>query len=134
MYLDGSRVENDETCDTCGFGVRVDSLLGVGADGSSGGIDWLIVGGESGAGARPCDVAWIRSAMEQCRAADVPIFVKQLGAAPFVTDSKAAAPYPLRSDARGGRWEIRLQSRKGADPSEWPPGLHVRQMPEVRRG
>ena len=40
-------------------------------------LDWLIVGGESGPGARPCDVAWIRSAVEQCRVAGVPVFVKQ---------------------------------------------------------
>ena len=36
---------------------------------SGGCIDWLIVGGESGPKARPCDLAWIRSAVEQCRAA-----------------------------------------------------------------
>lgn len=40
-------------------------------------IDWVVVGGESGPKARPCDVAWIRSAVEQCRAAGVPVFVKQ---------------------------------------------------------
>lgn len=38
---------------------------------------WVIVGGESGAHARPCDIAWIRSVVEQCRAAGVPCFVKQ---------------------------------------------------------
>lgn len=40
-------------------------------------IDWVIVGGESGPGARPCDVAWIRSVVMQCREAGVPCFVKQ---------------------------------------------------------
>ena len=40
-------------------------------------VDWLIVGGESGPKARPCDMAWIRSAVEQCRAAGVACFVKQ---------------------------------------------------------
>ena len=40
-------------------------------------LDWVIVGGESGPGARPCDVAWIRSAVEQCKAAGVACFVKQ---------------------------------------------------------
>lgn len=40
-------------------------------------IDWVIVGGESGPGARPCDVAWIRSVVRQCRAPGVPCFVKQ---------------------------------------------------------
>jgi protein gp37 len=41
------------------------------------GLDWIIVGGESGPHARPCDVAWIRSVVEQCRAANVPVWVKQ---------------------------------------------------------
>ena len=40
-------------------------------------LDWLIIGGESGPHARPCDLAWIRSAVAQCRAAGVPVFVKQ---------------------------------------------------------
>ena len=40
-------------------------------------LHWVIVGGESGPKARPCDVAWIRSIVQQCRAAKVPVFVKQ---------------------------------------------------------
>ena len=40
-------------------------------------LDQIIVGGESGPGARTCDLNWIRSVMKQCRAAGVPIFVKQ---------------------------------------------------------
>ena len=40
-------------------------------------IDWVIVGGESGPHARPCEVAWIRSIVDQCRAAGVACFVKQ---------------------------------------------------------
>ena len=39
-------------------------------------IDWVIVGGE-GPGARPCDLAWIRGIVGQCKAAGVPVFVKQ---------------------------------------------------------
>jgi protein gp37 len=45
-----------------------------------GGIHWVIVGGESGPKARPCDVAWIRSLVAPCRAAGVPAFFKQGGA------------------------------------------------------
>lgn len=44
-----------------------------------GGIQWAIVGGESGHGARPGELAWIRSIVEQCQAAGVAPFVKQLG-------------------------------------------------------
>jgi len=40
-------------------------------------LDWIVVGGESGPHARPCDLGWIRDVVEQCRAATVPCFVKQ---------------------------------------------------------
>ena len=43
------------------------------------GIDWAIVGGESGPGARPMDPAWVRGLRDQCQAADVPFFFKQWG-------------------------------------------------------
>lgn len=43
------------------------------------GIDWVIVGGESGAGARPMDKAWVVSLRHQCRGAGVPFFFKQWG-------------------------------------------------------
>jgi protein gp37 len=43
------------------------------------GISWVIVGGESGHGARPMDESWVRSIRHQCRAQDVPFFFKQWG-------------------------------------------------------
>jgi protein gp37 len=42
-------------------------------------IAWVIVGGESGPGARPMDPAWVRSLRDQCTAAGVPFFFKQWG-------------------------------------------------------
>lgn len=74
-------------------------------------IDWVIVGGESGPGARPCNVAWIRSIVEQCKTAGVAAFVKQLGALPV---------FPQGAQ--------RLIDRKGGDPSEWPEDVRVREM------
>ena len=44
-----------------------------------GGIHWVIVGGESGPGARPMRVEWIRSILRQCRSWNVPFFFKQWG-------------------------------------------------------
>lgn len=44
------------------------------------GIDWVIVGGESGAGARPMHPDWARSLRDQCTAAGVAFFFKQWGA------------------------------------------------------
>lgn len=43
------------------------------------GIDWVIVGGESGPGARPIKALWVRSIRAQCRAQGVPFFFKQWG-------------------------------------------------------
>lgn len=42
-------------------------------------LDWVIVGGESGPGARPMDLRWARSLRDQCAAAGVPFFMKQMG-------------------------------------------------------
>ncbi len=43
------------------------------------GIDWVIVGGESGPGARPMDPAWVLDLRDQCLRARVPFFFKQWG-------------------------------------------------------
>jgi len=43
------------------------------------GIQWVIVGGESGPGARPVEAEWVREIRKQCRAARVPFFFKQWG-------------------------------------------------------
>src|SRR5690606_26980225 len=127
------------------------------------GIDWVIVGGESGPGARPCDIEWILSIVQQCKRAAVPVFVKQLGA--FVVDrddvgfeadrsvwaegpdagqptDPRAWPRPVdvefdihgfREEYQGAPVRVHLRDRKGGDPSEWPEDLRVRQWPEVKR-
>ncbi len=89
------------------------------------GIDWVIVGGESGPGARPCDIDWIRDIMRQCQAAEVPVFVKQLGA------NAVEHLRGVRSPASPSTWLGRVQDPKGGDPSEWPEDLQARQFPEV---
>jgi protein gp37 len=43
------------------------------------GISWVIVGGESGPGARPMDPTWARNVRDACRRSDVPFFFKQWG-------------------------------------------------------
>jgi protein gp37 len=81
------------------------------------GIHWVIVGGESGPGARPFDVGWAEAIVEQCKAQQVPVFLKQLGASP--TGSFGDMPV-----------KIRLKSKKGSDESEWPPHLRgLKQFP-----
>ena len=43
------------------------------------GIDWVIVGGESGPKSRPLKSEWVLSLLKQCRAQKVPFFFKQWG-------------------------------------------------------
>jgi protein gp37 len=42
-------------------------------------IDWVIVGGESGPGARPMDPSWVTDLRDQCQQAKIPFFFKQWG-------------------------------------------------------
>lgn len=104
-------------------------------------LQWVIVGGESGAGARPCNVEWIRWIVGECQTAHVPVFVKQLGAVPHA-DPRTAAEFMQHWDARGLRRHVTpvpdskhgvgtliLQDKKGGDADEWPPFLNVRQFP-----
>jgi protein gp37 len=96
------------------------------------GISWVIVGGESGPGARPFDVSWARSIVAQCRAAGVPVMVKQLGA--HVTTNEPGQHWPRATgehDTGRGNFRKHLIDRKGGDWSEWPEDLRVRQFPEV---
>jgi protein gp37 len=56
-----------------------DQLFGSFNHSSSKGIDWVIVGGESGNKARPMHPDWARSLCDQCNAANIPFFFKQWG-------------------------------------------------------
>jgi protein gp37 len=87
------------------------------------GLHWLIVGGESGSGARPFDVAWARWTIAQGRSAGVPVFVKQLGAKPFgscTPEGCSIAPHSMQ-----------FKHSKSGNPDEWPEDLRVRQFPEA---
>lgn len=71
-------------------------------------LSWVIAGGESGPGARPCDLAWLRSLSRQCAEAEVPFFCKQLG---------TILGRQLGAGRKGGDWEA------------WPEDLKIRQFP-----
>jgi len=58
-------------------------------------LDWVIVGGESGKGARPMHLDWARSLRDQCAAAGVPFFFKQWG------EWREAVPDDTFNTARG---------------------------------
>ena len=59
--------------------LSLEPLLGAMPDLDLSGIDWVIVGGESGPGARPVEEAWICEIRDQCLQAGVPFFFKQWG-------------------------------------------------------
>jgi protein gp37 len=69
-------------------------------------IDWLIIGGESGRGARPMDLAWVYELIDKARGSGTAVFVKQLGL----------------------RW---AGTGKGGDWSKWPADLCIREYPRV---
>jgi len=103
------------------------------------GLDWIVVGGESGPGARPFDLMWLDSIVEQTRAAKVPLFVKQWGAFPVDSGHSFGtfAPEDRRSIAAEKALGhaphlILFRDRKGGDMAEWPEELRIRELPEVR--
>ena len=71
------------------------------------GIDWVIIGGESGRGARPMELAWVRDIIAKARDAGAAVFVKQLGSV----------------------WARGMADPKGGDPEAWPADLRIREMP-----
>lgn len=96
--------------------------------------DWVIVGGESGPGARACNAGWIRSIVQQCYRMSIPCFVKQLGRKCVMSRDDCVASVCL-----GGGWDafepggamglVQLADPKGGDPDEWPADLRVREIP-----
>ena len=77
-------------------------------------IDWVIVGGESGPGARPFVLDHGKEIVRQCLEANVPVFVKQVGARPVNRDGERCA---------------HILDRKGKVMEEWPEELRVREFP-----
>lgn len=83
-------------------------------------VQWVIIGGESGPGARPLHLEWARDLVRQCRAADVAPFVKQLGACAVASEN----------DDR--RAILAMRAPAGGDMAEWPADLRVREFPSAR--
>jgi protein gp37 len=59
--------------------ISIEPLLGPLPNLDLGGIDWVIVGGESGPGARPLNPEWVIDIRDQCQRAKIPFFFKQWG-------------------------------------------------------
>jgi len=95
------------------------------------GIDWVIIGGESGPSARPFHLEHARELLDHCGACDPydgrdrpAIFVKQLGAKPIIRHPYIAGV----ADAYSG---LELHDRKGGDIDEWPADLRIREFPRT---
>jgi protein gp37 len=78
------------------------------------GIDWVIVGGESGPGARPMDATWVRNIQAQCNASEVAFFFKQWGG--------------VRKSETGRSLDGRTYSEFPERPLIEPPALDVRRQ------
>jgi protein gp37 len=81
-------------------------------------LDWVVVGGETGPGARPCNISHIADIVGECKHRSIPVFVKQLGARP-ICDPRSAWVWNINS----------MQDWRGADMAEWPEALRVREIP-----
>jgi len=69
-------------------------------------LSWVVVGCESGPNRRPCKLEWIESIVDQCSAANVPVFVKQLD----------------------------INNKCERDITKFPAHLQIRQVPWVKKG
>lgn len=88
------------------------------------GIDWVIVGGESGPHGRPMHPGWVRRIKSQCEDASVAFYFKQWGE--WVPVERASVNRGRRME-KTERW---LNLAGGQDPD----GEEVRRMRRVRRG
>ena len=94
-------------------------------------IDWVVVGGETGPGARPLDDDWVRGLRDQCQAAGVPFYLKQLGEwrEACAPDDEIWAGHPPNLRHEHGTYFIRVGKRAAGrllDGVEW------NEMPEGR--
>jgi protein gp37 len=83
------------------------------------GIDWLILGGESGPGSRPVDLGWFRELIGMARAARTAVFVKQMGSR-WTSDMSVGGQSLAHVDKKGGDWKY------------WPADLRIREYPTTR--
>lgn len=83
------------------------------------GIQWVIVGGESGGEAREIRLSWVRSIVTQCIDAHTPLFVKQLGK--IVTGVTGG----------GRRYALKMEhdTSHGGDMQDWPEDIRIREFP-----
>jgi protein gp37 len=91
----------------CGYAERYDHNL------RDDRIHWVIIGGESGPGARPFHLEWARQILHDCQRSGTAAFMKQMG-----------------SNARGSVGDVKMiYTGKGDEPSEWADEFQVQEFP-----
>lgn len=105
------------------------------------GLDLVIIGGESGPGARAFNIQWALNMIRLCAQAGVACFVKQLGALPIMDENQWHAIVNATGKARllsaskakycpAGYVALSLGDKKGGSMVEWPEELRVRELPQ----
>jgi len=98
------------------------------------GIHWVIVGGESGNGARPLKKEWVTEVRDQCRSTGIPFFFKQWGGVrkkragreldgQTYNDFPARLPQPVSPLATAMQWAREIQEEYGGNRNELLPVL-----------
>jgi protein gp37 len=106
------------------------------------GIDWLIVGGESGPGALPMHPDWVRDLRDQCHdrheACEIPdvplphsVGVPGGGRA-CACEYRSPVAFLFKQAGEVLAREWGCSARKGTNPDEWPAEFRVREYPDVR--
>jgi protein gp37 len=106
------------------------------------GIDWLIVGGESGPGARPMHPDWVRDLRdrchdrhEACEIPDVPLphsVGVPGGGRACACEYRSPVAFLFKQAGEVLAREWGCSARKGTNPDEWPAEFRVREYPDVR--
>lgn len=86
------------------------------------GIDWLIL---SGSPDSPTDLDGLRRVIADCKAAGVPVFVRNIGAKPRTRHGF------WDGDTSVSWWDWLISDPTGSDPAEWPVDLRVREVPAM---
>jgi protein gp37 len=134
----------EELPSASGIGRYLNALSNAGVDSGAtiaAKLDWVVIGGESGTSARPFDIAWAQQLIDQCKAAGVACFMKQLGNVPMMAEEI------WKNQAEAGRLRILNASNERRVPEGFVPlysvgkaeafdslpyELRVRQYPEAR--
>ena len=113
-------------------GLSIEPILQDPGDIDLSGIQWAIMGGESGKGARMCEVENVRRMVVRVRAAGAAPFVKQLGSVPVLNEEVTGnfRTFQGRRQLEMKVVKLPISDRKGGQMSDWPDDLRgVREVP-----